>query len=433
MNYPFWDIPFLGGGWLIGIVAVIHVFVSHFAVGGGLFLVLTEHKAYRENNLKIIDYLKIHSKFFILLTLVFGALTGVAIWFTIGLVTPMATSSLIHIFVWGWAIEWVFFFIEIAAVMIYFYTWEKIDRKTHLIIGWIYFISAWMSMVVINGILSFMLTPGAWTQTRDFWDGLINPTYFSSLAFRTLTAIVLAGIYALFTASLLKDEKIKQTIVKYSCKWVLPFMLMLPLAGLWYYLTLPEIPREIVLGGIVFVHNTAIIGLIAGALIFFTVLIMGFFKPNLYSTPVAVFVLLLGLASMFAGERVRESVRKPYVLVDYMYSNGLVLSDFDKVKAEGLIKNSKWSNIKEINDQNKLEAGNEAFKLYCSSCHIINGYNDVLPLITEYDEEMLTAIINELENYQGYMPKFAGTEAEAAAIAKWLTDFNKENTKGEIK
>jgi hypothetical protein len=44
MNYPIWDVSF-GAGLLIALVAGIHVFVSHFAVGGGLFLVLTERKA----------------------------------------------------------------------------------------------------------------------------------------------------------------------------------------------------------------------------------------------------------------------------------------------------------------------------------------------------------------------------------------------------
>ena len=48
MNYPIWELPFIGGGLLIAAVAVVHVFVSHFAVGGGLFLVLTEMKGYRE-------------------------------------------------------------------------------------------------------------------------------------------------------------------------------------------------------------------------------------------------------------------------------------------------------------------------------------------------------------------------------------------------
>ena len=42
MNYPFWEVPMIGGGMLIGIVAIVHVFVAHFAVGGGLFLPLTE-------------------------------------------------------------------------------------------------------------------------------------------------------------------------------------------------------------------------------------------------------------------------------------------------------------------------------------------------------------------------------------------------------
>ena len=37
-----------------------------------------------------------------LLTLVFGAITGVGIWATIGLVSPHGTSALIHGYVWGW-------------------------------------------------------------------------------------------------------------------------------------------------------------------------------------------------------------------------------------------------------------------------------------------------------------------------------------------
>ncbi|RCK77401.1 MAG: Cytochrome c family protein [Ignavibacteriae bacterium] len=429
MNYPFWEVPLVGGGWLIGIVAILHVFVSHFAVGGGLFLVLSEIKAYKTNNNVILNYVKKHSKFFLLLTIVFGALSGVAIWFTIGLVSPQATSALIHIFVWGWAIEWVFFFVEIAAVMIYYYSWEKVDRRTHLAIGWIYFIAALLSMVIINGILSFMLTPGKWIETKNFWDGFFNPTYFSSLVVRIVTAIVMAGIYGLFTATFLVEKENRQQIIKYSSKWVIPFMLILPIASLWYYYTLPDIPKEIVLGGISFVSNTAIIGIVAGFLIFLLVLIMGYFNTRLFNKFVATIILILGLTIMFAGERVRESIRKPYVIYDYMYSNGLLINQFDSIKEQGILKTSKWSKIKEITDENKLQAGEVGFKLYCASCHIINGYNDVKPLISDLDEETIAMIINDLENYRGYMPKFAGNEAEAEAIAKWLYQFNKENRK----
>jgi len=99
MNYPFWEIPLLSGGLVIAVVAILHVFVSHFTVGGGLFLALMERKAIRENNESLMNYTKKHSKFFLLLTIVFGAVSGVGIWFTIGLVHPPGTSALIHSFV----------------------------------------------------------------------------------------------------------------------------------------------------------------------------------------------------------------------------------------------------------------------------------------------------------------------------------------------
>ncbi len=128
MNYPYWQLGFPGGV-LIALVAVLHVFVSHFAVGGGFFLVATEARARRTNDAALLAYCKRHATFFALLTLVFGAVSGVGIWFTIGLVSPEATSTLIHAFVWLWAIEWVFFFVEIAAAIIYAKTWETLSAR----------------------------------------------------------------------------------------------------------------------------------------------------------------------------------------------------------------------------------------------------------------------------------------------------------------
>ena len=147
MNYPVWELYTTGGGFLIASIAVIHVYVSHLAVGGGLFLIQTEKKAYKSNDPIILEYVKKHTKFFLLLTMVFGGLTGVGIWFTISLLNPGATSTLIHTFVFGWAAEWVCFAGEIVALFIYFYTFGKIDKQSHLKIGWLYFIFAWLSLL----------------------------------------------------------------------------------------------------------------------------------------------------------------------------------------------------------------------------------------------------------------------------------------------
>ena len=173
MNYPVWELP--APGLLIAAVAILHVFISHFAVGGGLFLVLAETKARREGDEAFLGFVRALSRGFILLTLVLGALTGVGIWFTIALVQPQATSALVTIFVWAWAIEWTFFATEIAAAMVYYYGWDRLDAKTHLRVGWIYFASAWASLVVIAGILAFMLTSGDWVRTPGLRRRLLQP------------------------------------------------------------------------------------------------------------------------------------------------------------------------------------------------------------------------------------------------------------------
>ena len=109
MNYPIWVVPYLGGPWVIGIMAIIHIFISHFAVGGGAFLALAEELAYKRKDDRIYQYLKDHSRFFVLVTTVAGAATGVGIWFTISLVSPDGTGSLIQIFTLAWALEYLFF------------------------------------------------------------------------------------------------------------------------------------------------------------------------------------------------------------------------------------------------------------------------------------------------------------------------------------
>jgi len=77
MNFPVWYLPTIGGGFLIALIAVTHVFVSHFAVGGGLYLVYSEKKGLREQDPGILAFTKRHAKFFLLLTMVYGSITGV--------------------------------------------------------------------------------------------------------------------------------------------------------------------------------------------------------------------------------------------------------------------------------------------------------------------------------------------------------------------
>ena len=142
MNYPVWDLTTVGGGSLIAFIAVFHVYISHLAVGGGLFLWITDLRGARHKDAALTDYVRRHTWFFLLLTMVFGGVTGVGIWFIIALVQPSATSSLIHNFVFGWAIEWVFFVGEIVALLVYHYRFTALAERDRLRIAFLYFLFA---------------------------------------------------------------------------------------------------------------------------------------------------------------------------------------------------------------------------------------------------------------------------------------------------
>ena len=36
MNYPFWDVPHIGSGWVIGLIAIFHMMIALFAVSIGV-------------------------------------------------------------------------------------------------------------------------------------------------------------------------------------------------------------------------------------------------------------------------------------------------------------------------------------------------------------------------------------------------------------
>jgi mono/diheme cytochrome c family protein len=417
MNYPIWQLG-VPGGLLIAFIAVLHVFVSHFAVGGGAYLVLTERKAYRENNSALLDYVKHHSKFFALLTLVFGAVTGVGIWFIIGLVSPEATSSLIHTFVWAWAIEWVFFFVEIAAALIYAYNWERLDRRTHMAIGWIYFVCAWMSLFVINGIITYMLTPGRWLETHNLWDGFFNPTYMPSLLIRTAIAIALAGIFGLLTVPS-EPLPVRKTLARWAGAWLVIGMLLLPAASWFYYSHFPAFARQYVAGLVPAVNHTVRLGVFCAAFAVITTAVFAFWKPQLLNRAVVALLLIAGLGVMGAGEYLREFVRKPYVINGYLYANDLRVANAASVTATGL--KSNWLNA---DPGDLLAHGKNVFVMQCGSCHSLDGYRALRPRVRAWDAAFAKEITAHIELTRGAMPPFAGNEHDRAALGEFLGSLN---------
>ena len=360
MNYPVWELTYAGGGLLIVVIAVLHVYVAHFAVGGGLFLVLTEMKAYREHSPEILRYTKRHTKFFLLLTMVFSAITGVGIWFSISLLSPGPTSTLIHLFVFGFATEWVCFLLEIVALFIYYYQFGKMKPSSHLTIGWLYFIFAWVSLFIINGIISFMLTPGDWLSSNSFWDGFFNPSMLPALVFRTFLAVFLAGVFGFITASLNREKDQREKLSRYCSKWlIIPLPLML-LSGWWYLNILPDEIREMILG-----HSPEILPAVKLFLLllpaFLIIGLLMWLRLSFRSRIATAFLALaLGLLYMGSFEWIREAGRRPYLIYHHTYSNDVRVGGEQLINKKGVLQTAKWVQHRQLSPENLLEAGRES-------------------------------------------------------------------------
>jgi cytochrome bd-type quinol oxidase subunit 1 len=446
MNYPFWDIPYLGSGWVIGIIAIFHVMISQFAVGGGLYLPMAERKAMRMSDPVLraawLKQLAAHSKFFLIVTGVFGTVSGVGIWFAIGLTQPEATSTLIHNFVFGWAMEWVFFLVELATVAVYYYTWDRIDPKLHLKVGWVYAGASAATLIIINGILAFMLTPGdTWisvagtgNEASKFWNAFFNPTYWPSLFLRVCVCCSLAAVWALITSSQIDGDKqpeLKTSLVQWSVKWLVPSFVAIPFLMIWYYMMVPSSQQALLSLGIDTINagtfsavtRMALVIITTSATIIGVAYFLAYRNPREFNLSHALAVLLLALMATGAGEYSREMLRKPYVIGRWMYSNGVRVPYVNRINHEGYLAHSNWVWNGSASSYSRGEA---IFRGECSSCHTMDGYRPMRQLMAGRDRANIESFVTMLHDYKPdmtyrrFMPPMAGTEQDIDDLTDYL-------------
>jgi mono/diheme cytochrome c family protein len=337
-----------------------------------------------------------------------------------------------------------------------------------------------------------MLTPGQWTLTRGFWDAFFNETYWPALFARTFVAVGLAGLYAIWTAAWLPDAELKARIARDAAwRWVLPMAAAIPLSLIWYLSDAAGagVPVAEIFGardGGLFGLLTAVFstGIATGypvaqraawwvivAAVALTVLtvLLAVARSRTYGKPFAAALMVLGLVAMGGSEWVREDLRKPWVIGQYMFVNALRLPapagvpappeafvqrfgadrfTVDAVNAAGVLKTSAWirpvpTHLLAPNDYAaRVEhQGQELFRALCSSCHTIDGYLALRPLVRGKSPEALNGVIARLASPSDAagnagtwstlpvhvktwrsrrMPPFAGTDEERQLLAGYL-------------
>jgi mono/diheme cytochrome c family protein len=439
MDYPIWD-PGIGPPLLMAIVAVTHVIVSHFAIGGGLVLAVSETLAVRRGDDALRALVRRSSLVLILVSTVFGAISGVGIWVVAGLVSPATIAALIRNYVWGWAIEWVFFLVEIVAALVYFATWDKISKRAHLLVIWIYFVSAYMSLVVINGIITFMLTPGDWLASRAFWDGFFNPTYWPALLLRTGITILM-GIAFMVLPALKAAPGERPRLMRFLGWWMAGGVAISYAGYRWWEAALPDSVRALFLGG----DTLAALADTRGFLLWALAATLALTVVFLLAWPramrwVPALLLMVAAFAFFGGyERLREGSRKPYLIHDYMFSNGVLIEELPRLREEGVLSKARWAAFSA--ELEEAPPGRGVFLAQCAVCHTLDGYQALRPLLPE-DADMtyslVYALFDQAEPYlelepgetvdkseldYPFMPPFAGTEEEMEQLVEYLASL----------
>jgi mono/diheme cytochrome c family protein len=154
-------------------------------------------------------------------------------------------------------------------------------------------------------------------------------------------------------------------------------------------------------------------------------------RPGRLHLAFSLLVAVVAFGALDSFEFVRESVRKPYVIVNYLYANSLYSASMpgdggytvEKIGDAGVLKSARWVANRELTSGNQVAAGREIFRVECESCHTENGYRGLRQYIVlrQWDRETIRAMLGSLYlMHNGAMPPFAGTDAERDALAAYL-------------
>ena len=440
-------LDWLNNRMLIAIIAILHVIINHgLAVGFMPFVTWLEQRGVSRSGQDQITDLewdnmvyKIMKVAFIITTTI-GAMTGVGIWFSVALVSPASIGSLIRVFYWAWFIEWLVFVTEVVLIMIYFLTWKNSNSSLkakirHINFGWYLSIFSWITMAIIVSILGFMMDPGNWETNKSLLNGFTNPIYLPQLLFRTPTAMLVAGIFGMLLITLFTKagSNLRLNAVKYASKWLLLWAPISLIGAYIYYNAMPEAMTanmSTAVGTIAFSQYYDLLKYFVAGGVGFTLIvgIIGVYKTKVLKPYMVIIPVVTAIAYLGFFERVREFIRKPYVIGQYMYSNLLLEDDYVVYKQDGILKHATYTSVNEVTEDNKIEAGKNVFTIACSRCHTAQGVNSILDVFDRMygstekplDVASMAAYMPNMHTARNFMPEFPGNEKEAEALATYI-------------
>jgi hypothetical protein len=420
--YPVNEFGPLMPGLMMAGVGIVHVFLAQFAVGGGLLLCYFQWLAISNRDLHARSFIAGYFKALVLISFVVGALTGVGIWFAAIQISANTIGTMVLQFHWLWAIEWTFFCLEIVSGYLFYRYYTRLTDRAATALLAIYSVAAWMSLFIINGIISWQLTPGAWLESGRLIDGFFNPSFWPSLFYRTLVSLTLAALVACVVVNLMPGvrRKARRALINRAAHLFVPMTLM-PVFGIWYLYEMPDDSRRWVLGGSPAMTLFLCLA-VAASLAIGLYSLLGLVWRRLYiNGATAVLLLLLALAATAGGEFVREGSRKPFSIRHVLYSNSIAPNQVARLRETGCLADDPFPLRNSHQYPNpQLIDGARVFRRLCSVCHTVDGVNGLVELTGGWDLNQLRMNVAKLQHTKPFMPPFAGTPRELESLVQFI-------------
>jgi mono/diheme cytochrome c family protein len=249
----------------------------------------------------------------------------------------------------------------------------------------------------------------------------------------TMTAVV-GGI----VAGQFKDLTLKKSIAT-KLAWL---GIMATLAGAamlqWYLATLPESAEVLLQNQLPAYFPQALMSVVVGILAYFLLTLV---QPRaLVSGLAAVMTVVILVFGLWPEEVARESLRKPWVAGQYVYSNQVigrdvpgmgVKSEIPTIEAHGFMKTLVFvpDALRNITDDNRVEAGRLLALNTCSNCHSLTS-TGMRPLVNYFPGNHSEAEVAEYlqaglsAGNTLYMPQIPFNDEEARALASFIVTLS---------
>jgi hypothetical protein len=203
-NNPFLQFPG-GAKWSIGFLALFHTAVGSLAIGFAFVVTV----------LQIVGYVRKDNRFDLLAKRVqlwhvciynIGTINAIGLVFALSGLFPQFWSQVFVQFFWTMIIEEALFFMLATTLTLHYFFWDTMwgHKKLHIFMGALLTPMFFLQFFIINGMSSYMLTPGfsegqvsQWSGTAGIlgWDKMafFNPSFLMLTLHRTAANFAYAG------------------------------------------------------------------------------------------------------------------------------------------------------------------------------------------------------------------------------------------------